>query len=233
VELAEGAEIRFDERGQEGFAFESRQIDKMFEVGFMQPLRTTERDPDVAAGVTSDGDARFLVGQVDLGREVGMEVLGRGLEAAVDASYREHRERHPTEDTDEDGGEDPGTDERTFNETDLGGLSREVTVPVSEVRDRLDDLLDKIEHGDQVVLVEDGKRVAVMMSWSAYVHLRKKLVGMAVAFWSAWQSGVFDVAGYATDVARVLRRHPTAKPNGSSDDESRTSEGGDGDEHVW
>jgi len=220
--------IRFEERGQKGLSFEQSQIDKMFEVGLMQPPRTTERDPDVAAGVTLVGDARFLVGQVDLGREVGMEVLVRGLEAAVDASYREYRERHPREEGDEDRGEDPGTDERAFDEPDLLGLSREVTVPVGEVRDRLDDLLDEVEQGAHLVLVEDGKRVAVMMSWSAYADLREKLAGMATAFWSAWRTGVFDVAGYATDVTRILHRRPQAKPDSSpDDDEGRAAEGGD------
>lgn len=90
----------------------------------------------------------------------------------------------------------------------LLGLSREVTVPVDEAGARFDDLLDEIEQGAHVVLVQDGKRVAVMMSWPTYVDLREKLASMAAAFWSAWRSGVFDVAGYATDVTRVLHVAP-------------------------
>jgi hypothetical protein len=198
----------------------------------MQPPRTSERDPDSSAvGVTLHGDAQFLVGQVDLGREVGMEVLVRGLEVAVDASYRECRERHPRVNADEDRGEVSGPCEGAFDEPDLLGLSREVTVPVDEAGARLDDLLDEIEQGAHVALVQDGKRVAVMMSWPTYVNLREKLAGMAEAYWTAWRSGVFDVAGYATDVTRVLHRRSGTKPNPSSD-EGRTSEGDGGDDRV-
>lgn len=218
VELAEGAVIEFKEREEPGVRFEQSQIDKMFEVGLMQPPRTSERDPDsTAGGVTLDGDARFLVGQVGLGRDVGMEVLVRGLEASVDAAYREYREPHPRVEADEDDGEDSGVSERAFDEPDLLGLSHEVTVPVEEAGTRLDDLLDEIDQGAHVVLVQDGKRVAVMMSWSAHADLREKLASMAVAFWTAWRSGVFDVAGYATDVTRVLHRRPEATPKASVD----------------
>lgn len=234
VELAEGAVIQFKQPGQPGVTFKQRQIDKMFEVGLMQPPRTSERDPDSAAGVTLHGDARFLVGEVDLGREVGMEVLVRGLEAVADASYREYRERHPRVEPDADDGEDPGPGEGAFDEPDLLGLSHELTVPVDEAGDRLDDLLDEIDQGAHVVLVQDGKRVAVMMSWPAYADLREKLAGMAAAFWTAWRTGLFDVAGYATDVTRILHRRPGkgAALNPSSDDEGRTSEDGDGDERT-
>ncbi|MFF1531381.1 type II toxin-antitoxin system prevent-host-death family antitoxin [Cellulomonas sp. NPDC058312] len=231
VELAEGTVIQFKEHGQSAIRFTQSQLDKMFEAGLMQPPRTSGRDPDSAAGVTLDGDAKFLVGEVDLGPEVGLEVLARGLEVAIDASYREYRERHPRPESDDDG-EDSGLSEGAFHEPDLLGLSREIVVPVEEVEDRFDDLLDEVERGAQVVVVKDGKRVAAMVSWSAYVDVREKFAAMAVSFWSAWRSGVFDVAGHATDLARTLRRHPTAKPNPPSDDEGRTPEGGDGDESA-
>ncbi|WP_448062431.1 hypothetical protein [Cellulomonas hominis] len=86
-------------------------------------------------------------------------------------------------------------------------------------------MLDEIDKGAHVVLVRDGKRVAVMMSWPAYVDLRGRLADMAAAFWTAWHTGVFDVAGYATDVTRILRRQPGAKPNSSAD-------GGDHDDET-
>jgi antitoxin (DNA-binding transcriptional repressor) of toxin-antitoxin stability system len=197
-----------------------------------EPPQASERDPgSITAGVTLKGDAKFLVGEVDLGREVGMEVLVRGLDVVVDAASREYRERHPRIEPDADDGDDSGPDEAVFDEPDLLGLSHEVTVPVEEAGDRLDDLLDEIDRGAHVVLVQDGKRVAVMMSWPAYADLREKLAGMAAAFWTAWRSGVFDVAGYATDVTRILHRRGT-KPDPASDDEGSTSEDGDGDERA-
>jgi hypothetical protein len=225
VELAEGAVIEFKEPGH-AVRFEQSQIDKMFEVGLMQPPRTSEREPgSIAAGVTLDGDARFLVGEVDLGPEVGMEVLVRGLHVAVDASFREYRERHPRVKPHEDEGEDSDSGEGAAQEPDLLGVSGEVTIPVDEAGDRLDDMLGEINQGAHVVLVQDGKRVAVMMSWPAYVDLRGQHAGMAAAFWTAWQTGVFDVAGYATDVTRILRCQPGAKPNSSVD-------GGDHDDET-
>lgn len=231
VELAEGAVIEFKEHGQPGIGFSQSQIDKMFEVGLMQPPREAGRAPEGAAGVTLDGDARFLVGEVDLGSEVGLEVLVRGLEVAIDASYREYRERHPRPEP-EERGEDSTPGQGAFDEPDPLSLSREVVVPVEQIGARLDDLLDEVDRGAQAMLVKDGKRVAAMMSWSSFVDVREKFAAMTAAFWSASRSGVFDVAGYATDVTRILHLHPTAKSNPSSDDERRTSKGGDGDEST-
>jgi hypothetical protein len=59
--------------------------------------------------------------------------------------------------------------------------------------------------------------------------LRQKLAGVAAAFRTAWRSGVFDVAGYATDVTRIPHETGT-KPGPSSVDEGSDSEGGGGDE---
>jgi hypothetical protein len=231
VDLAPDAKIELHETGQEGVPFSRDTISRMFEIGLMQPPRSTERDPEVPTGVTLTGDARFLVGQVDLGAERGMEVLVRGLEAAVDASYRDLRDRPPRVEPDQDSGEDPVPGQDAFDEPDLLGLSREVVVPLDDAGDRLDDLLDEIEQGGHVVLDEDGKRVGVMMSWPAYVELRRKLAGMATAFWSAWHTGVFDVAGYATAVTQILHRRPEPEPNpSSSDEEGHNSEGGSDDE---
>ncbi|WP_448062430.1 hypothetical protein [Cellulomonas hominis] len=140
MELAEGAQIKFKEHGQPAVRFEQSQINKMFEVGLMQPPRTSEREPgSIPDGVTLDGDARFLVGEVDLGREVGMEVLVRGLDVVVDASVREYRERHPRVEPREDEGEDSESGEGAAQEPDLLGATCEVTIPVDEAGERLDE----------------------------------------------------------------------------------------------
>jgi antitoxin (DNA-binding transcriptional repressor) of toxin-antitoxin stability system len=231
VELAEDAVIQFKEHGQPAVRFSPSQIDKMFEVGLMQPPRTSEQEPDAAAGVTLEGDARFLVGEVDLGRDVGLDVLVRGLEVAVVASSREYRERHPRPEP-EGSGEESGLSEGGFDEPDLLGLSGEVVVPVEEAGGRFGDLLDEIGRGAHVVVAADGMRVAVIVAWSAYVDVREKLAAVDTAYWVAWRSGVFDAAGHASDLARILHRHPTSKPDSSSDDEGRAPEGGDGDEFA-
>lgn len=146
---------------------------------------------------------------------------------------REYRERHPRAEGEEGREEDSRGGEGAFEEPDLLGVSREVTVPVDEVAARLDELLDEVEQGAHVVIVRDGKRLAMMMSWPAYVDLREKLADMASASWSAWRSGVFDVGGYATEVTRIRHRRPGAKSTPTSgDDEVRASEEGDGDERV-
>lgn len=123
VELAEGAVIESEEHGRPGIGFSQSQIDKMFEVGLMQPPREAGRAREGAAGVTLDGDARFLVGEVDFGPEVDLEVLVRGLEVAIDASYREYRERHPRPEPEEHG-EDSALGEGASDEPDPRGLSR-------------------------------------------------------------------------------------------------------------
>ncbi len=227
VELAEGAVIKFEERQRPGIELSQSQIDKVFEVGLMQPPRTSDRAPDSGAGVTLDGDAKFLVGEVDLGPEVGLEVLVRGLEVAIDASYREHSERHPLAEADDDDGGDTGPGDGAFDEPDLLGSVREVIIPVDEAGARLDDLLDEVQQGARIVFVRGGKRVAVMTSWPAYVGLREKSAGLAAAYWAAWRTGTFDATGYATDMTRIFRRHP-GTPTPPSGDDRRTPEGGDG-----
>ena len=231
VELAEDAVIKFEETRHEEVRFTQSQLDRAFRTGLMQPPRLAERAPDVLAGVTVTGDVKFLVGQVDLGADLGMEVLVRGLEAAIGAVNRDYRkppagseapdvEREPSENKPVD--PEPG-DERN---------PREITVPVHEAGARLEDLLGEIEQGARVVLVDDGRRVAVLMAWSDYVGLREKLAAAAVAFWTAWRSGSFDVAGYATDVTTILHKPGTKSGPVPGDDEDAAVEQGDGDERI-
>jgi antitoxin (DNA-binding transcriptional repressor) of toxin-antitoxin stability system len=211
-----------------------------------------EGDPNVPAHISLTGDARFLVGEVDLGREVGMDVLVRGIEFAVHASLHEFRDRHveaeagsdQVKETAESYREEDArlrvmtTEEAAAQWDDLSDDSepqepgdsestdtREFQVPVDQAADRMPDLLDELGRGARVVLVDQGVRVAVLTTWSSYVTLREKLAAASVAFWTAWRTGVFDVAGYATDIITVLHR-PDTTPNDSDDD----TEDGDRDE---
>lgn len=117
----------------------------------------------------------------------------------------------------------PLTFERLLNSLGAGGLL--------EGDVRIGDLLVELDQGGRIVFVEDGKRVAVMTSWPAYVDVREERAGIAAALWSAWQSGMFDVAGYDSDVTRIPHRRGT-KPDPSPVDEWSDPEGGDGDERV-
>ncbi|MNC81987.1 hypothetical protein D3C75_1353210 [compost metagenome] len=70
------------------------------------------------------------------------------------------------------------------------------------------------------------------MSWQSYADLRTQLAAASVAFWTAWRTGVFDVAGYATDVSAALHG-PGAKPDRFAiDGGDDPVEGGDGDERI-
>ncbi|WP_282944500.1 hypothetical protein [Cellulomonas endometrii] len=208
VELAAGAVIQFRAAGEDLNEVYQAQIDRMFEIGLMQPPRTIEQDPGAPVAVTLTGDARFLVGAVDLGREVGLEVLARGLDVAVDAAAREYLDRHPRPDIAED---DVSDDPEPYEPDDGEPVgAQEIQVPVDQAGDRMPDLLDEIARGARVVLVDQGVRVAVLTTWSSYVALREKLAAASVAFWTAWRTGVFDVAGYATDIITVLHRPDTA-----------------------
>jgi antitoxin (DNA-binding transcriptional repressor) of toxin-antitoxin stability system len=223
VELADGAEIRFRAAGEDLLDVYQAQIDRLFEIGLMQPPRTTERDRVAPVAVTLTGDARFLIGAVDLGRDVGLEVLVRGLEVAVDVAAREYLDRHPGPDIVED---DVSDDSVPYEPDDTGSAdTREIQVPVDQAGDRMPNLLEELARGARVVLVDQGVRVAVLTTWSSYVELREKLAAASVAFWTAWRTGVFDIAGYATDIITVLHRPDTA-PRNSDDD----AEDGDRDE---
>ncbi|WP_282945838.1 hypothetical protein [Cellulomonas endometrii] len=180
------------------------------------------------AGVTLSGDARFLVGQVDLGVERGMEVLVRGLEAAVDAATREYRGTLEPIETNDDRDDEPMDDESIDDEPYDGEPTgaREIQIPVDQAGDRMPELLDELARGARVVLVDQGVRVAVLTTWSSYVALREKVAAASVAFWTAWRTGVFDVAGYATDIISVLHRADTAPQNPDDED----TEEGDSDE---
>jgi antitoxin (DNA-binding transcriptional repressor) of toxin-antitoxin stability system len=227
VELAEDAVIQFEEHGQSGVQFSQAQIDRMFEIGLMQPSPTTERDPAAPAGVTLTGDAKFLVGQVDLGREVGLEVLVRGLEVAIDVSVRKFRDRQPHVETADV--EDPVT---TYEpDDDQPDEGREIQLPIDQAGDRMPELLADLERGARVVLVDRGVRVAALTTWSYYASLREKLSAASVAFWTAWRTGVFDVAGYATEMVTVLSR-PGAKHQDHAPGAGDAAEDGDGDDDA-
>lgn len=231
VELAEDAVIKFEETGHVEVRFTQRQIDQAFRTGLMQPPTTTEQDTDVPAGVTVTGDVKFLVGQVDLGADLGMEVLVRGLEAGMHAVTRDYR-KPPAESEAPDLEREPSENEPVDHEPGDEPNPRELLIPVHEAGDRLDDLLGEIEQGARVVLVDDGRRAAVLMAWSDYVGLREKLAAAAVAFWTAWRSGIFDVTGYAADVTTILRRPGPKSGPVPGDDEEVAVEEGDGDERI-
>ncbi|MDM8085145.1 hypothetical protein QUV83_10245 [Cellulomonas cellasea] len=195
VEMAESAVIEFEEHGQPGIPFSQAQIDRMFKAGLMQPPRTSERDPGVPAGVTLTGDARFLVGEVDLGPEVGMEVLTRGFEAAVDALMREHRDRHPLAPADE-------------NEITLDDFrdddARQLIMTMEEAVGRWDELRPRVALWDRIVLTEDGERVAVIVAWDWWSLRQECLASLTAIYWAHWHTGTFDAAGYAHDALRLL-----------------------------
>jgi hypothetical protein len=219
VELAEGAVIRFEEHGQTGLTFGQNQIDRMFEAGLMQPPRRTDQDPDVAAGVALDGDAKFLVGQVDLGREVGVEVLTRGLEAAVHAVAREYRDRSPKT--------QPGGEEHQDKPRGIQGQdARQWVMTVGGAADRWDELLPRVELWDRVVLTEDGRRVAVIVAWDWWTLHRHRQASLEGAYWGHWHTGEFNIGGYAWDILHLLE--PRDARIRYAADESDGDEGDDG-----
>lgn len=231
VELIDDAVIKFADARHDEVRFTQDQIDRAFQAGLSQPPSTTERDPGIPATVTLIGEARFLLGQVDLGVDLGMEVLRRGLETTIDAVARGSRknpESHGTSDVERE----PSRSERAADVEPADEPNpREILIPVHEAGDRFDDLLGEIEQGAHVVLVQHGRRMAVLMSWSDYADLRGKLAAAAAAFWTAWRAGVFDVAGYATDITTIL--HETgAKPVPRSDDQDDFRKGDDRDDEA-
>lgn len=165
VELLGNAVIRLAETGRPpDEPFSSTLIARAFATGLLQPPRTSARDPDAPTAIALVGDARFLVGQVDLGAEHGMEILARGVEAAVDAVLEQDRKRAAS--TTAGGG---------THATELGTEGadvREIPVPVPQAGGRLRQLVGMTGHGARVALLDGDVRVAVLMAWSSYETLR-------------------------------------------------------------
>lgn|GEM_PF-2317673 len=230
VELAEGAVIQFPSPNGSVVEFSQAKIDKMFEFGLMQSPNTTDGRSDARADVTLTGNARFLVGALDLGREVGLEVLARGLNIAADLAVREDRDRQPRSDIADDEVGDESVPYEPHDREPAG--TREIQIPIDQAGDQLPDLLAALGRGARVVLVDRGARIAVLMAWSSYAALREQLAAASVAFWTAWRTGVFDVAGYATDIITVLHRPGTKSDPNPGEDEAGTAKGHDGDERI-
>ncbi|MDM8085140.1 hypothetical protein QUV83_10220 [Cellulomonas cellasea] len=95
VEFVGDATIRLEQvdHGPEPFSMDL--VDDLFAVGLLAPSEEPEPQHVGASSsftqVVLSGDARFLVGEVDLGRELGMEILSRGLHHTVQAARGESR----------------------------------------------------------------------------------------------------------------------------------------------
>lgn len=198
VELAADTTVQFVKAGTAELRLSQSQLDRLFELGLVQPPRTPGAAPNVPAHVSLTGDARFLVGEVDLGREVGMDVLVRGIEFAVHESLRELRGPHP----EVEGGDDAQAKGAAARIRE--GDARLRVMTIQEAAARWEDLLPGIELWDRVVLTEEGRRVALIVAWDWWSLRQHRMCWLEGAYWGHWNTGRFDAAGYAWDVLRVL-----------------------------
>ncbi|TKR27324.1 hypothetical protein FA014_01090 [Cellulomonas hominis] len=220
VELATDATVHFVEAGQVELRFSQNQLDRLFEIGLMQPPRTPQTDLNVPTHVSLTGDARFLVGEVDLGREVGMDVLVRGIEFVVHASLHEHRDHHVEAEAEGDQVRDSA---ESFRE-EGGRLS---VMTIQEAAAQWDDLRSRVKLWDRIVLTEDGRRVALIVAWDWWSLHQHRMASLEGAYWGHWHTGEFNASGYAWDILRLLEprdariSHEADEPGDGDDDEPR------------
>jgi hypothetical protein len=220
VELAADATVQFFEAGQAQLRFTQNQLDRLFELGLMQPQRTPEGDPNAPAHVSLSGDARFLVGEVDLGREVGMDVLARGIEFVVHAFLHQCRDQDVDAEAEDDQVGEAG---ESFREED----ARLKVMTIREAAARWDDLRSQVELWDRIALTEDGRRVALIVAWDWWSLHQHRMASLEGAYWGHWHTGEFNASGYAWDILRVLEprdariRHEADEPGDGDDDEPR------------
>ncbi|WP_432457966.1 hypothetical protein [Cellulomonas iranensis] len=180
-EALAGIGERLEEPGSLGVSFDQSQIDQMFKVRFMQPPRSAERDPSSQSGVTLTGDARVLVGEPDLGPDVGMDVLVRGLEAADNATLRGNIDQDPQVQPEVH----QGTSKRSVLRDDE---ARQCVMTIDEAAARWDELRPRVELWERVVLTQDGRRAAVIVAWDWWPLHRQRMASLESAYWTHWQS---------------------------------------------
>jgi hypothetical protein len=216
-QLAEDATVQSDETWRAELRFSQNQVDQLFELGVTQRPRVTERDASLPPGVSSTGNARFLTGEIDRGAGVGMEVLVRGLEAAVEASLRELRARNV-----EAGADSDQVKERAEGHREEDAGPRVMTS--EEAAAQWHDLRSRGEPWERVVLTEGGRRVAPIAGdwWRLHQHRGTTLDG---AYWGDWHTGEFNASGYERDILRVLAPRDACISQGVDERDD-----GDGDE---
>lgn len=194
VDLAEGAGVTLTEPGLEEFRLSRSAIDRSFQLGLRQPPppTTIHPHPGDATRLTLTGEARFLVGEVDLGVELGLKVVRRGLDAAADELSRG------------DGPSLEGDMAEDEPRVVLGDEARLFVMSIGEAAERWHELRPRVELWDRVVLTEDGRRVALIVAWDWWTLQRHRQASLHGAYWTHWHTGEFNIGGYAWDVMRLF-----------------------------
>lgn len=219
VELATEAMVALEPEGHEGESLARDLLSDLFSIGLSRPPRDEPRDSGSSLRVNLYGTAKFLVGELDLGQDLGLEVVVRGLEHAIDTALRDSRAHH-----------DPIDAARaaTMPLVEAGGdeAANEVVMSLDDVADALPSLLNELSQGLRVVLTDGDERVAVLVSWRWYALQRERLARAAAAYWRGWSSGRFNADTWVEEMASSLAPANTppaqAGPGGDEVDDEFT-----------
>ena len=242
VELADDASIRLVEVDHRPGPFSIGVVDEMFALGLQVPAEATP--PSRAAGpvpqIVLAGEARFLIGRVDVGRDLGLAAVNRGLTYALAAARARLIERQlnaqharattqrgaravdPSDDPDE-----PGTDaSNAFREED----ARLRVMTIDQAADRWDELLPRVQLWDRVVLTQDGRRVALIVAWDWWALHQHRQTSLEAVYWAHWYTGEFNVGGYAWDLMRLLEPRDARVSFAADEAEPRDDDDDDDDD---
>lgn len=179
-------------------------LEPLFRLGLMLgPLRPGRSKS--TSQLVIEGDVRFLVGKVDIGRRRGMRALRDGFEQAVDRVARDLEHRPPAASTTDVPGRSSPTSvprptagsapellEASRARANEGSRPPEEFVEVDAFIADVDSWLDVVEHGTHVTLTRQGRSVAGVVPWEWVRAHQEKLAWIETAYWSAWVDGRFD-----------------------------------------
>ncbi|KRD43001.1 hypothetical protein ASE38_01565 [Cellulomonas sp. Root930] len=189
VELGPDATVTLETDGEEPAVLEPDTVTALFSAGLHAPARERSVEPSGSSRLVLDGDARFLVGTLDLGRKRGMRVIMRGLAFTLGAVKRDIDMEHSAP----PGAPSPAATPELDRDTPL----EPSPMSVGELADAFDDMFARVRAGGRVIITELEKPVAVMTSWRWYCQQRELLASLDAAQWRAAVSGRFNSEVYA------------------------------------
>lgn len=204
VELGPDATVTFESDREEPAVLEPDTLTGLFMAGLHAPPRERSVKPSGSARLVLDGDARFLVGTLDLGRKRGMRVIMRGLAFALDA-VKSELDVHDTV--------PPQESPEPAPEVARGAAPEPGPMSVTELAGSFDDVFARVVAGEDVTIAARGRPAAALVSWRRYSRLRELLARLDAAQWAAAADGRFDPEVYAGALQDLRVETTTAIPS--------------------
>ncbi|HEY4753948.1 MAG TPA: type II toxin-antitoxin system prevent-host-death family antitoxin [Candidatus Limnocylindrales bacterium] len=193
-------------------------VELMFGIGLTVPEQLRSPEQDSSSRLVLTGSARFLVGTLDLGVKRGLKVSVRGLATAVDTGLRRVREEKTP---DAPAAEDDQQPWRVSFEPDDEDDRRQVIVTAHDLAASIDDLIEQVDDGTDVIVTQRGVQVAALVGWSWYARQGEHRARLSAAHWAALRTGRFNPTTYGREIASLrggrLEREAGPAPSGSGE----------------